>query len=98
MSARKKSVRTRRAKPAPPEPAAAPELPGLYRILHQLTETTEALEDAYAGIARACEGHDVALLRQGIGDVAKILMELDRIEKEFRAYRKSIGDYKEVKP
>ena len=100
MSTPKKTVRARGPKSAlaPKQLPAAPELPNLYRVVLLVTAAAEELGIACASIARVWKGHEVILLKQGVGKLDKVLIELDAIEEQFRAYRRSIGRYKEVGP
>jgi hypothetical protein len=86
MSAPKKSVRARRAKPAP---ATRP--PELSNVLHDLREVTAYLETAYKGVARDYYCREVDMLEAGIWDLNSVLIQLERIEVRFASFRRSDG-------
>ena len=89
MSARKKSVRTRKAKLNP-----AVRLRKLQRLVYQLREVTNYLHKAYKGVARDYYCEEVPMLKVGIEDLRSLVTRLERFEVRFADFRNSNGDVK----
>jgi hypothetical protein len=93
MSARKKSGRTRKAKPAaaPKKVAAlsparigdAAQAPGLNKVIDDLRKLEDFLYAAYEGIARDYYCQEVPMLRGGIEDLGNILIQLERVKRHL---------------